>query len=887
MERDAHLERAILAARAQLLEQRANHVPGITSARNYAIALEHALEGSIQRVNRSFPKLRFEQRCAVIMTGGTGRREQALHSDIDLGFIFSDEPGEEDARFIGAFLFTLYDLRIDVGHWTRTPDDVYRTIGKDIFAATSYVGARFLWGNPSLFTQTQEQVYRLIRGEQREWFLGAIQSENAARHVRDATVFLLQPHIKDSRGGLRDLQSLGWIGFALSGKYGREGLIKRGMLTATEHRKLREAHSFLLDVRSSMHQQDGRGADQLTFERQHKAARDLVFVATETMYPEELLMRKYYGHANLIDRLCSRVLRQVARLLAPPRKEVVKRRHVGVPFVATGNVLKLPRTRQRAMKSDPGWMLDYFRIAATEDFEIDEKVLQTISARADEIDDDARRSPLNRTRFMAVLSAEGRTYQILSEMHRWGVLGAYLPEFQKVENLPRIDHYHVYSVDEHLLRSVAACEDLRNPESARGRTQVGFVAQNVLRPDLLKFSLLLHDVGKWKPSGHVMRGAHMIKAASERMGFTEREQDILYLLVNLHQRMGYLIGRRDPEDPNSAKELAQDVDEVEHLRMLFVHTACDMIAVSPASWNEWRAAQLTTLYFKTLAVLKGRKNTVSQLTQIAPIVTKVLAAPGEDNLESERQSEELEHFLADLPERYRRATSATEMRRHFELWRDLHDRQRLRLVLNPKPGANYSEITCIAHHEHSLFSNLCGAIASRRLNILSAQVFLGRAGACINVFQVQSRMNPEKPPERDVIERLEARLNSVLLGDSSSEWKMPDAPELPPNKRDDRTPRVRFDNDVSPIHTVLEIKARDRPGVLWRIASILEQNRVAVALALISTEAFRIVDVFYVTDLDMNKISSPPMLEKLRLELIEELSPPDLPPTESTPDAPA
>ncbi len=873
MSRDEALHRAFLAAREQLAAQRHNGVPGTVLARNYSIALEHALAAALRRLDRA-SHAGMAARMAVVLHGGTGRGEQCLHSDLDIGFILRAEPTDADAAFLRAFLHSLYELRAEVGHWTMTPAQLIESMQHDTHLATGLVAMRCIWGDWDLFAGVEARVRALLHEERREWFLGLIRAEVEARHRRDDTVFLLQPHIKESRGGLRDLQTLGWVAFALTGRYDRARLVKRGLITATEARRLREAQSFLIELRNAAHAGEGRIADHLTFERQHHAARGFPLAPSESTSAAEALMREYYGHAKLIDRVCTRVLRHVRRLseqAARPRHPV-RRRHAGMPFVIAGRTLQLPRQPGRTLSGDPGWMLDYFRVAAVEGLELDERVLQSMASRVDEFDDAARRSAHNRERFMAIMDSHGRAYQILSEMHRWGVLGAYLPEFALVENLPRIDHYHKYSVDEHLLRSVAASDELRDPGGPRAGTTVAIVAQNLLRVDLLNFALLMHDVGKWKHTGHVMRGAQMMKAAAERMGFNDREQEILHLLVQNHQRMSHLVLRRDPEDPNSAREIGDAVNEVEHLRMLFVHTACDMIAVSPASWNEWRAAQLTTLYVNVLEYLKGRRDQAPQSARVAPLVRTVSALETAGPM-SDSHREALEDFLADMPERYRRATQAADIRRHFEMWKAVCPNVRVRLALNPRPGANYSELTAVAQHDTSLFSNLCGAIASRRMNILSAQSYLGKSGACINVFQVQGSADPDASPDEDVIERLEGRLNSVLAGGAPPVWKIIEVPGTTPRPRDDRPPTVDFNNNLSPQHTVLEIKAPDRPGLLWRIATILERNKVAVTLALISTESYRIVDVFYVNDLDMNKITSPEAQDRLRRELLAELSP--------------
>lgn len=886
-----------LAAARQVVKRYHTRRTGLAVAQAYSTALDRAIKPIFDSAARRSGNNRIAESCAILAIGGYGRCEQTYHSDIDLAFVFGHQPGDPEADFIRSCLLPIYDAKFEVGHSARTVEEMLEIVGNDFHSTTGTIGCRLLWGSQALFDRACAGFYERLRRDGARWLLESLREDREARHGGPVdTLYLLEPDLKKSRGALRDLQGIAWLAPILTPDTDLRGLVRANLIDATEERRLRRALSFLIELRNALHLSEERPADRLTVELQIRTARPLGFRGDETMLPEEELMRAYYDHVQLVDaigRRCDRAA--AARLIPAPKSRVrLEPKRIGGCFLDDGTTLVVDRKVVGGRRVDPAWMIGYFDVAIREGLEFDPDSLHHLSEQTGLINESARASASCRERFLSLLRAPQGTYRALSAMHRSGVLGAYLPEFRLVQNLPRIDHYHMYTVDEHLLRSVKAGEELRERHALPASLHIaGQVAQTILRWDLLNLALLLHDVGKGEGRRHVILGAQIAQRVCERIGLGIREQEIVRSLVANHQRMSHMVLRRDVDDPGVAQELAEALEEPELLRMLFLHTVCDMRAVSQESWNDWRGSLLDWLFQSTLSTLRGKRPDVRPSVPPDRVADQVLKAV-EPAIRRRLDTDDLEQFVADMPDRYRRSTPPAQVARHFDLARDLSDKSLVRANLTERERAGYLQITFVARDAPGVFSNLCGALTSLHFNILSAQIYTGRSGVCVDVFQVQSLANGREISD-DVLERLERKLNRVFLGEATASWATSirrNPPPLTAERLDLRPPTVDFKNDLSPHHTVIEIKAPDRPGLLFHITQVLEHHGVNIDLALISTESYRIVDVFYVTDLESNKLATKgEKLESLRAEIEAVIRPPDppaaTPATSSAPPAPS
>lgn len=900
----ADLAALLEEARARL---QANHQtePGVDVVRRYSEDIDALVARHCEALAATNPAFeRAHERFAIVATGGYGRRELNLFSDIDLLFLFRSEPQETDARFIKAFLYPMWNLKVELGYSVKTMRQVLEEAGHDVDLTTSLIGTHAIWGDAAIANELNAKLRLEISLRHHEELTRAILDSMAARHRKyQNTRLLLEPNIKDSPGGLRDIHVLRWISFIHFGDDDLGRLTSEGLATVAEERRLRFAHAFLLGLRNAVHLLDGRKNDQLTVERQIRIAAEWGIQSREHLLPEEQLMRSYYEHAGVVDRLAQRILKKFKEGPRPAKgagKKTLRASRIEGHFWTRENQIWVDPRQVANLARDPSWMMQLFSLAGLHGLQPDDFTLNFVENRSADVTDKVRRSLLNRDRFLGILKNPKYSAQTLRAMHRCRFLEAYVPEFSLVRNLPRIDYYHQFTVDEHLLRSVECAAELFDERNDFGRSHVARVAREILRWDLLVFALLMHDVGKGEGRGHVIRGAHLIQRVSERMNLQRKEADVLHHLVLNHQKMSTLALKRNPDDPRIPGELAKDAGDPEMLRMLYVLTCCDLRAVSHQSWNDWRASLLATLYERTMDVLMGRTDRHRR----APISHEVMTLKVLEELERLGGIEPPEHgpddlqrdvarLFEDLPERYRHSTPPATAARHIRLARQLHDKNPVAWELEPVEGGNYAYLHCVAYDMPGLFGNLCGAFASRGYNILSAQVYTATNGTCIDVFQIQDAEG-QPPSDPGVLERLRQKLIKVLRGEKPPDWldQVPHKePVISSARLDQRPPEVTISNEQADTHTLIEVQAPDRPGLLFDITRLLDRHRLNIDLAIVATGSYSVVDVFYVTDWENNRLEPGTKTEKLRQELLEAVSPratvspPEEPAGQAPPDA--
>ena len=874
----ASLRRMLDAAR-EAARERHRKMEGLEAARLYSADIQRIFVHHLEEMTRRLNAEDMRGSVALIAVGGFGRHELCYHSDIDFCFITERDPTPSEENFIRAVLYPLWDLKLDLGYGVHSIRDCINTLGNDLTKATAFLDTRHLWGGQPLWEELVERIHGKLHKHHLLWFINSLKDEMKSRHERYGdTVFLLEPDVKNSRGGLRDVHQTLWIAFTLYGASDLAILVKNGLVSPAEHDRLRAAWSFLVDVRNSLHLSQGRRVDKLTLERQIQVGAMMGFEPSETALAEEAMMRAYYDHALIVERLCLRLM-EVTLMRTPgtheSMMELEEPKRIDRDFCRRGAHIWVERADLPRLSTDPHWPMRLFLNAARERLELTEDCIRLVEEFLPKVDDAFRRSPIARDLFLAMLNCPGKLADTLRVMNRCGFLSSYIPEFAGVRNLPRIDHYHQYTVDEHLIRTIGVSEHLLKTDNPRGMGHVAIAAKEVLRVDLLHLALLLHDVGKGEGRAHVIRGMHMAQRITERMQLRPIEQETVRSLIAHHQKMSHMALRRDIEDPALAEELAEAVRSAELLRMLYVHTACDVRGVSPESWNEWRGRLLADLYERTMDELRGIKRDPSARNQAQHLmdqITGVLKEKGHHDI----NRAELDHFFSDMPERYLRSVSIDAAVNHFLLSTKITNESRIHARFDTYEDSNYVEVTFVARDAPGLFSNLCGALAAKRFNILSAQIYTSASGEAVDVFQV------EIPPIfRDdvsgILARICATIEKLMRTGERPRWsKTTDKSAVFPITQERlnlRPPRVDIRNDVSPTHTVVEVRAPDRPGLLSDITATFDRFSINIDLAFIATESYQVVDVFYVTDLETNKLKESGKLNSLKEELMKTIHP--------------
>jgi len=815
------------------------------------------------------------ERIALVAQGGYGRAELNLYSDVDLLAVLPSDLKEDEERAIRQLFHLLWDLHLDLGHSTKTIAECVDTLGTDIDSATALIEARFLTGNREVFDAMREKFEKRLRGNQQRWFLEFRRRDWDERHEHyGSSVYLLEPNVKQGEGSLRDVHTLRWLEFLFYSSTSLEGLLANNLITAEERDTLLRGVDFLLRVRNQLHLLEGRKCDLLSFDKQPRVAHALGYQADGEWLAEEVLMRDYYIAAREIFRIAQRVVNELTE--PAQRGPLFKRER------ALDDRLRARQDRVYAAGDEaayfqeaPARMIGVFAAALKAGYRVAESTKRTIERLLCRgVGADLSENEEARRAFFTILSTPGEVGATLRDLHECGALEACLPEFRRLFCMVRADSYHKYTVDEHLLRAVEVADRLRAGDSSAPEL-LRREAERVRRWDLVYFAVLIHDIGKGEGHGHVLRGGQIAQRITARMNLPVEEAEVVRRLILDHLKLVHVALRRDLEDPRLIGRVARDIGDPEHLLMLYILTYCDLRAVSPDSWSEWKSALLAELYEKTAAVLSGRP-TPERYTaaDVQELIEKVRAHL---TMSEEEQTISLAEYIAELPERYASTTPPDQIAHHYEMFEALDDENRVVWELQHPKGVNYSELTVIAYDRPSVFSVLCGALASKRINILGAQIFSTKGGGVIDRFQVQD-VHGQPLPEGFVLERLRNDVNRIFCGKKAVEelFGKTSREPLSPQKRAElqriAPPSVVVDNDTSDRSTIIEVKGYDRLGLLYDITRLFVRFGLDIDLAMITTEAYRIVDVFYATDSENNKLDDPATLQRLKAELLEAVS---------------
>lgn len=863
--------------------------PGLQTISRYANAIDHLLSEVFKKVQQTQKSgTAISKQLTLLAQGGYGRRELNLYSDIDLVFLSADEISPNIEEFIKAILYILWDLNLEVGYFVRTIPETEQLLGKDLASTTAMLEARFLAGNLSLFRTARKIVKQYLGGELQEWFLRQRLADIERRHEKwGSSVYLLEPNIKEGIGGLRDVHSMLWLGFPFWAKLDLVEFINRHFITTAEEERLKRALNFLHRLRNSLHLLSQRKDDLLSFEKQSRIAKILNYHADEFSLAEEKLMKSYYHHARFVEALTTRVIDELlwryrpefSRLSHPEKKK----EKLGKYFWMSKGWLSIDPKLKTDVLAEPMELLAMFKLCAEKELQLDNDAITEVSNALPHLDKRFRRQPQARDIFLEILSYPGGAAKALRDMHRTGFLEAFIPEFKRLHCLVRLDFYHKYTVDEHLLRCIEVSESLRQAnreKKDRHPADLVKLAQKISLADwsLLNLALLLHDIGKGKGHGHVLLGAQLVRRILNRFALPQQQQEIIHFLVSHHQLLSHVALRRNLDEPQVAESVAKEIADPKLLDLLYLLTYCDIKAVAPDSWNEWKAQLLYELYRRTANYLK--KGKMAPLTPLRPPakVADLLAHTLQKLTGTTPSRPRLINFVNNLPERYLTTVAIERSAEHFLLMSRLKEDNLIEIAVHHPAQSKLTEICFVTTDRPGLFRDLCLILSSSGINIINAQIFTTTDGFCFDVFQVTDYYGRVLPEgfrydllKKDFID-LTSQRKPVEFFLKRQRRPRPLSPErfkyLPT--------KVSLNNELSLTHSVLEVKTVDRPWVLYTITSILREEDANIDLAIITTEAYRVVDVFYITDLENNKIDDESHIQRIVDRLTDALQNPDL-----------
>ncbi|MEJ2514730.1 MAG: [protein-PII] uridylyltransferase [Gammaproteobacteria bacterium] len=781
---------------------------------------------------------------ALVAVGGYGRGELHPCSDIDIMVLLPEHGEDEWEERASAFLTCLWDIGMEVGHSVRTVEECARQAEDDITVATTLMESRLLDGAGSLLDAMREAT-----GPKRLWptrpFFEAKQAEQVARHHRyHDTAYNLEPNIKGSPGGLRDIQVVCWVARRHFGTGTLHQLAQHGFLTDYEYRKLLAAQNFLWKIRWALHTITGRREDRLLFDHQVKLAEMFGYEdATYTLAVEQF-MQKYYRTAAEVSRLNEMLLQlfEEAILLDPAASP----RALNARFQVRNDFVEV--TSEEVFERTPSALLEIFLILQQHpDLKgVSAHTIRLIRRALPQIDEEFRQNPRHHRLFMDIIRApEGVTHE-LRRMSRYGVLGRYIPAFGRVEGRMQFDLFHAYTVDAHTLFVVSNLRRLALSRFDHELPMCSRIMQSLPKPDLAYLAGLFHDIAKGRGGDHSELGAVDAEAFCLEHGLSTYDARLVAWLVRHHLLFSVTAQKRDIHDPAVVAEFARTVGDETHLDYLYVLTVSDVRGTNPKMWNSWKASLFEEFYTAVRRALQaGLESPIDSEELVAETREAALHLLASDGIEATR-AEQIwsgisgEYFLRHTPE---------EIAWHTRVLSAIDDRGESSAVsVEQQTGrGGTSVMVCTASGQHS-FARATGALDELGLNVLDARVVPMGDGRNIHTYVVLEN-DGSAIEDHDRLEQIDAAVRKATLEHGG---RMPTVRRQAPRQvRMFSTPsQISFSEDQDGRRTVMAIVAGDRPGLLCEVGKAFVQCEVTVRAAKIMTVGERAEDVFYITKLD-------------------------------------
>ena len=818
------------------------------------------------------------ERIAVVATGGYGRGELAPGSDIDLLFVRPFKQTAWGESVIEFILYMLWDLGLKVGHATRSLAESVRLAKLDVTIRTAILEARYLWGDKGLYEELRKKFWNEVATGNGRDFVEAKLAERDSRHGRQGeSRYLVEPNIKEGKGGLRDLQTLYWIGKYLYHVDDAADLVDHGVFTKDEYRTFQKAEAFLWDVRVHLHYLMGRAEERLSFDVQPALAAQLGYVNPEKpRRAVEAFMRAYFLVAKDVGdltRIFCAALEEQHRKVRPSLTRMLpgflKPRSPEDDFYIVNARLT---ANPAIFRQDPANILRIFHIADIKGVDIHPDALRTITRSLDLITDAVRNNPVANQAFLETLTSRHDPERALRRMNEAGVLGRFIPEFGHAVGLMQFNMYHHYTVDEHLIRAVGNVAAIERGELKDVNPLTSDIIKRIQSRNALYCAVLLHDMAKGLPGDHSDVGAAIAMTLCPRLGLSDVETKSVAWLVKNHLVMSDTAQRRDVSDPKTVRDFVDLVQSPEMLRLLVILTVADIRAVGPGVFNGWKGQLLRELYYAAENMMTGGDQAPSRTSRVTAAKAG-LEARLADMTPADREKSLSRHY-----DNYWLAFDADELERHARLMTKADaDGQLLTLAADTNKFRAVTDVIVYTPDNAGLFSQFAGAIAMSGGSIVDAKAFTTSDGFALDVFSVQDAEG-EAFGDKERIARLTQSIEKTLRGEIRPHQMLAQMTA----RRAQRTrasafnirPKVHFDNEASRIATVIEVECLDRPGLLYEVTQAIFESGLSISTSMVATYGERAVDVFYVRDGFGHKIVHPSRLAAIEARLAKALEAP-------------
>nr|WP_229801284.1 [protein-PII] uridylyltransferase [Tateyamaria omphalii] len=843
----SHLKEAQKAGRAAIASAfRADPFASRPTTQAYAFltdCLVHAALRTAQTLMHPNPNPTNGERLALLAVGGYGRGEMAPFSDVDLLFLtpYKITPWAESV--IETTLYILWDLKLKVGHSSRTVRDCLRLGGEDFTIRTAMLEHRFLFGDTALAKELDTKLRTdLFNGTERD-FIEAKLAERDARHVRQGQRYVVEPNVKEGKGGLRDLQSLFWIGKYIHKVQDAADLVPLGLFTDDEFDAFVAAEDFLWATRCHMHLISGRATEQLTFDLQVAVADDMRYEDKDGRRAVEWFMQDYFLHATEVGDLTRIFLTKLeaTHIKAEPLLERLFKRK---PRIKHGYQVihnRIAIADDNAFLEDKLNLLRIFEEALRTGMLIHPDAMRLIKSHLNLIDDDMRTTPEAQRIFLDLLLKHGNPERALRRMNELGVLSAFIPEFEPIVAMMQFNMYHSYTVDEHIIQCIAQLAMIERDELEEDLPVASSILKEGVNRKVLYVALLLHDIGKGRSEDHSILGAHMVRKIAPRLGLKQDDIDTVEWLVRYHLLMSDMAQKRDIADPRTVRDFAKAVQTVKRLDLLCVLTVCDIRGVGPTTWNNWKAVLIRALYRQTRRALEDGMEALTREGR-GTEAKKTLRAELADWPRKDLQTETARHY-----DPYWQGLHVTAHVVFANLLRDIGENE-IAMDLHPDEDRDATRACFVMPDHPGIFARLTGALALVGANVVDARSYTTSDGYVTDAFWIQDADG--NPYEASRLPRLRKMIERTLAGEVITREAIKDRDKVKKREKAFRVPtHITFDNDGSDIYTIIEVDTRDRPGLLHDLTRTLAASNVYIANAVIATYGEQVVDTFYVKDM--------------------------------------
>lgn len=818
------------------------------------------------------------ERMAIVATGGYGRGLMAPGSDIDLLFLLPYKQTAWGESVAEAILYCLWDLGLKVGHATRSIDECIRQAKADMTIRTAVLESRFLLGDPKLFDDLMAKFDKsVVQGTGPE-FVAAKLAEREERHRRAGqSRYLVEPNVKDGKGGLRDLHTLFWIAKYVYRVHDIEELIERGVFEPDELKLFRRCEDFLWSVRCNMHFLTGRAEERLSFDIQRDIALRLGYTEHPGQKDVERFMKHYFLVAkdvgDLTAILCAELedrqakpAPMLSRVMARLRPRGKRPLPESEDFLDDNNRLTI--ADNEVFARNPVNLIRMFCLSQKHNLILHPDAMRAATKSLRLIDGRLRESAEANRLFLEILTARDAEI-VLRRMNETGVLGRFVRAFGRVVAMMQFNMYHHYTVDEHLLRCIGILADIE-----RGSSEEFPLATDLMRkilPEhrtLLYVALFLHDIAKGRVEDHSIAGARIARRFCPRVGLSPADTETVAWLVENHLVMSTVAQSRDLSDRKTIENFAAVVQSLERMKLLTILTTADIRAVGPGVWNGWKAQLLRTLYYETEPVLTGGFSEVNRAQRVAMAQAELRAEL------KDWPSERIDTYLARHYPAYWLKVDLPHRLAHARFVREAEDaRKTLATTFAFDNARAVTEVTVLAPDHPWLLSTLAGACAATGANIVDAQIFTTTDGRALDTVAISREFEQDDDEARRaarVAETIEKalsgtlRLPEVVARRSAGKGRL---------KAFAVEPEVTVNNQWSNRYTVIEVAGLDRPGLLYELTATLSKLSLNITSAHVATFGERVVDVFYVTDLLGAKIVSPTREAAIKRALLQLFAP--------------